>query len=377
MARGKRKRKRSLPDQRPESNHPKKYRKWNEESMTGAIKAVSEGKLGVNRAADQYAVPRSTLKDRLSGRHGNKSGPEPYLSFEEERELASHLIKCAEIVYPRTKDEVIGIVCKALVKKRGAEFAEEFKGKGWWARFVTRWPALALRRGDALAVARAEAVTAANLKEYYDLLKTTLEEYGIMNVPSRIYNMDETGMPLDHKPPKVVARKGMKKVHCRTCGSKGQITMLVCANAAGSVIPPIVIFEGQRFNPEWSKDEVPDTLYGMSEKGWTDQEMFFFWMTELFVKHIPPARPVLLLVDGHSSHYEPDTIRAAAEQGVIVFCLPPHCTHVAQPLDVSFFRPLKVYQSEACHTLMQEKKKKPRKCDSKIPVFDTLLKSMV
>ena len=117
----------------------------------------------------------------MSGRHGNRSGPEPYLSFEEERELASHLIKYAEIRYPTTKDEVIGIVRKALVKKRGAEFAEEFKEKGWWARFMTRWPALALRRGDALAVARAEAVTAANLKEYYDLLKTTLEEHGIMN----------------------------------------------------------------------------------------------------------------------------------------------------------------------------------------------------
>ena len=152
-----------------------------------------------------------------------------------------------------SKDEVIGIIRKALVKKRGAEYPKEFKGKGWWARFVTRWPALALRRGDALAVARAEAVTAANLKEYYNLLKTTLEEHGIMNFPSRIYNMDETGMPLDHKPPKIVARKGMKKVHCRTSGSKGQITMLACANAAGSVIPPIVIFEGQKFNPNGAR----------------------------------------------------------------------------------------------------------------------------
>ena len=93
MAQEQTKRKRSLPDQRPESNRPKKYRKWNEESKTGPIKAVTEGKLEVNRAADQYAVPRSTLKDRLSGRHGNMSGPEPYLSFEEERELVSHLIK--------------------------------------------------------------------------------------------------------------------------------------------------------------------------------------------------------------------------------------------------------------------------------------------
>jgi len=55
---------------------------------------------------------------------------------------------------------------------------------------------------------------------------------------------------------------------------------------------------------------------------------------ELFVKHIPPARPVLLLVDGHSSHYEPETMKAAAVHGVVMFCLPPHCTHVAQLLDV-------------------------------------------
>ena len=49
---------------------------------------------------------------------------------------------------------------------------------------MTRWTALALRRGDALAVARAEAVTTATLKEYYDLLKTTLEEHAWNNESS-------------------------------------------------------------------------------------------------------------------------------------------------------------------------------------------------
>ena len=38
----------------------------------------------------------------------------------------------------------------------------------------------------------------------------------------------------------------------------------------------------------------------------------------------------------------------------MIFCLPPHSTHVAQPLDISFFQPLKVYWSEACHKFMQE-----------------------
>ena len=66
-------------------------------------------------------------------------------------------------------------------------------------------------------------------------------------------------------------------------------------------------------------------------------ELFFYWMTQLFVKYIPPTWPVMLLIDGHSSHYEPETIKVAAEAGVVMFCLLPHLTHVAQPLDISFF----------------------------------------
>ena len=62
--------------------------------------------------------------------------------------------------------------------------------------------------------------------------------------------------------------------------------MLVSANAAWSVIPPMVIFKGQRFNLEWSKGEVPDILYGMSEKGWTDQELFSLMVDWAVCKHI-------------------------------------------------------------------------------------------
>ena len=133
------------------------------------------------------------------------------------------------------------------------------------------------------------------------------------------------GLPLDHKPSKVLTLKGTKKVHCRTSGNKTQITVLAYANAAGNVIPPMIIFdfEGKRLNPEWTKGEVPNTLYGMSDKGWTDMELFIHWMKDLFLPNIPPTRPVLLLLDGHSSHYEPDTISLAAEEGVIIICLPP------------------------------------------------------
>ena len=133
--------------------------------------------------------------------------------------------------------------------------------------------------------------------------------------------MDESGVPLDHKPPKVIARKGAKKIHCRISGNKARITVIACANAAGSTLPPMVISDGQCVNPEWSKREVPNTHYGMSDKGWTDQELFFYCMTQLFVNHIPPAQPVMLLVDGYSLHYKPETIRATADAGCSAFLL--------------------------------------------------------
>ena len=295
-------------------------------------------------------MPKTTLKDRVAGRvqHGSNFGKSPYLTGEEEKELVDYIIvTCSNIGYPKKRGEIIGIVRKTLLSKK--KYLEMFNGKGWWQRFMERWPTLSLRKGDTLSQARANAVNDTSVHMYYSLLEKTLRDNGIFNFPSCIYNMDESGMPLDHKPPKVVVPKGTKKVHCRTSGNKSQITILACGNAAGNMIPPMVIFDGKRLNPEWTKGEVPNTLYGMSEKGWSDMELFHYWLLNLFIPYIPPTRPVLLLLDGHSSHYEPDTIHTAKKEGIIILCLPPHTTHVSQPLDVSFFRPLKAYWSDACH----------------------------
>ena len=52
--------------------------------MPGAIKYIVDGKIGANRAADQHnGVPRTTLKNRLSGRMipGTNPGPVPYLTL--------------------------------------------------------------------------------------------------------------------------------------------------------------------------------------------------------------------------------------------------------------------------------------------------------
>ena len=48
-------------------------------------------------------------------------------------------------------------------------------------------------------------------------------------------------------------------------------------SATGQVLPPMVVFSGIRFNHELSEGEVPGTLYGMSDSGWMDSELFSNW----------------------------------------------------------------------------------------------------
>ena len=57
----------------------------------------------------------------------------------------------------------------------------------------------------------------------------------------------------------------------------------ILAFASGHTLPPMVIFKGEKFNHRLSMGEVPGTLYGMSENGLIDQELFFYWLEKLFI----------------------------------------------------------------------------------------------
>lgn len=86
-------------------------------------------------------------------------------------------------------------------------------------------------------------------------------------------------------------------------------------------------------------------MYGLSDSGWMDGELYDQWFRHHFLAHAPPARPLLLLLDGHSS--QPSLI---SREGVIIFCLPPHSTHFTQPLSV--FATLKQCWKEESHKYM-------------------------
>ena len=57
-------------------------------------------------------------------------------------------------------------------------------------------------------------------------------------------------------------------------------------------------------------------------------KLFRDWFIGHFLSYAPGCRPLLLLLDGHSSYFCPEMIRAAAAEGVILFTLPPHTTNL-------------------------------------------------
>ena len=119
-----------------------------------AMQAVERG-VPLRRAAVLYNIPRSTLHDHVSGKveFQARSGPDPYLSVEEEEELCNFLVQVASIGYPRTKKQVLGLVRDVLASKGVAASVTN----GWWERFCKRNPKISLRSGVPLSLARASA----------------------------------------------------------------------------------------------------------------------------------------------------------------------------------------------------------------------------
>ena len=76
-----------------------------------------------------------------------------------------------------------------------------------------------------------------------------------------------------------------------------------------------------------------NTVFQTSPNGWINQELYIEWF-KFFIQNLPPARPVLLLQDGHGSHISIALIELARANDIHLLCIPAHTSHVLQPLDV-------------------------------------------
>ena len=208
--------------------------------------------------ARAYFVPETTLRDRIKGRVEVDAtvGQKLILTDEEEAKLETYLISCCEIGVGKTRQQVkemaFALVSRAPQGRNQAvvqKWMEKQKtGDDWYYRFMSRHPNLSLRKPEKLAHSRAIMANKTVVDDYYTKLKSTIEENDLTSCPELILNADETGVPLDFRPSRVVSPKNTKNVWSVSSGDKTNITVMGCGNAAGEMIKPLVIFKGKRTN---------------------------------------------------------------------------------------------------------------------------------
>ncbi|KAL3269501.1 hypothetical protein HHI36_008567 [Cryptolaemus montrouzieri] len=156
-------------------------------------------------------------------------------------------------------------------------------------------------------------------------------------------------------PGKILATKGQKRVGSITSWERGKnITLMFVMNAAGGFIPPMFIYPRKKMTPLLEKDGPSGALYKCSDNGWINESLFLEWLAH-FKKHAKPSmdEPVLLISDNHASHSSLPVYEFCKSNYIHMLSLLPHTSHRMQPLDVSFFGPLKTAYKKECDLYMK------------------------
>jgi hypothetical protein len=303
------------------------------------------------RASKLYNVPPTTLRDRISGRvdADAKVRHETILTHEEEQKLYDHITYMANIGFGYSKTSV-QYMTKDFADILGKKVkAEKALSDNWFYGFTKRWPELKTVKPQKLSIARAKSTSRETLESYFNELDSVLTSNNIKDKPHKIYNIDETGVNSEHSPPKIVCRKDTTPQNI-TSARSSTVTVIASGNAAGQSIPP-----GQRWNDEFLKGACPGSAGEMTKTGWSNSMVFLNFLTQHFLKYVPTdaEHPTLLLYDGHRSHISLTLTEWAKQHNIILFVLPPHSSHLTQPLDVGIFGPFKKMLSQECQKYMK------------------------
>lgn len=295
------------------------------------------------------------------------------LTAEEEQQLVSYTIQMQDLGFGLTATDVRKQAYE-IAAKSGRQNTFQAKdgsaGWDWWVSFKKRY-GLTMRTPENLSVNRAEAANKDNIREFHDLLESTIKKYDLQNEPSRIWNMDESGFSFVTKPGKVVSPKGRKRIYQQVTGERGETTtVLPTVNAAGQAGPYLIIFKGQRLAEELKGNTPPNAMVTVSANGWIESDIFLQFL-RFFVERIPPARPQIILLDSHASHVSVDAMKFREENGLVFLTFPAHTTHLLQPLDVSVFGPMKANWRKKVKDFLQVNGRKPSRRDF-FPIFTSV-----
>ena len=152
-----------------------------------------------------------------------RPGPSTVLTEEEEEQLATYLVKMADMGFGLCADTVKGLAFR-IVEKSGREhpFQDEKAGRAWFDGFCRQHPRLTIRKPQSLSYCRALCSDPETIKDFFGKLGSIYGRLNLISKPMQVYNLDETGVTIVHQPGKVVTEVGRRNVHAITSAEKGK-----------------------------------------------------------------------------------------------------------------------------------------------------------
>lgn len=316
-------------------------------SLINALHDVRRG-IPLRQACKMYGISKSTLYDKLK----NKSkidctmGPSTILSPEEEKELLNWIFYTSERGFPVTKDQFLDSVQLLIGQlQRKNPFTNNRPGRHWYEAFVRRHPELSRRIAQNLTTIRASVTEDCLRKWFNEVCQYLLKKELLLIDASRYFNCDETSFLLCPKAEQVIVKKGAKSVYkIVNADEKKALTTLVMISASGVMAPPMIMYAYKRIPAIITQNIPKGWSIGTSDKGWMTAESFYEYVTNVFYPWLKTTNivfPVVLFVDGHSSHLTLPLSNFCRQHEIELIALYPNATHILQPLDVAVFHPLK------------------------------------
>ncbi len=307
----------------------------------------------IHQAAKHFNIGHNTLGRRLAGGKSVAESRESVqlLTIPEETALSQWITRLTVSGYP---------VSQAFLREMAEEIRQKHVhgvnepsiqlviyepiGEQWVQRFLQRHPHLKTAMGHSIELSRITDASPEVIKRWYEIFFLTIEEYGIKW--GNVYNQDESGFAIGTKGRShVVIDSNVKVGYQAEPGRREWATIVECICADGSSIPPLIIFKGKNLSKNWIPKQVPKGWHVSANlTGWTSNIHGQEWLEKCFepaTREKANEQMQLLICDGHDSHISGKFIRHCIQHDIVLILLPPHCSHLLQPLDVSIFGPLK------------------------------------
>ena len=271
----------------------------------------------------------------------------------EESVLVEYILDLAAKGFPPRLCVVEDMANRIIATRNG-----ERVGPRWAGNFVRRRPELRTRFQRKYDYQRAKCEDPEVIRGWFDLVRNTILKYGICE--EDIYNFDETGfmMGVISTGMVVISSDGRARAKKMQPGNREWVTAIQAVNSVGYAVPPYLIAAGKNHLNSWYDEAEfpPHWRIAVSNNGWTTNELAMDWIRhfEEFTVLRKLGAYRLLILDGHESHHSDEFEEYSKEHNIITLCMPPHSSHILQPLDVGCFGPLKKSYGRQIEHLMRQ-----------------------